>query len=88
MFDYQWLFLMQAVMAILMFIFLRKLNQMKKQVDTVTQEVTAYISYVVEEGESEKEAEITLNNRPKESEKNQEEAQNSLIQAVLGEYFP
>lgn len=84
MFDYQWLFLMQAVMAILMFIFLRKLNQIKKQMDTITKEVMTYISYVVEEEEEE----IMLKSRSKESEKNQEEAQNSLIQAVLGEYFP
>lgn len=88
MFDYQWLFLMQAVMAILMFIFLRKLNQIKKQMDTITKEVMTYISYVVEEEEEEKEGEIMLKSRSKETDKNQEEAQNSLIQAVLGEYFP
>ena len=88
MFHYEWLFVMQIVMAILMIVFLRKLNQIKKQVDTVTQEVMNYISYVVEEEEVEKNLEKVSVSPQNEPEKRLEEAQNSLIQAVLGEYFP
>ena len=88
MFHYEWLFLMQMVMAILMIIFLRKLNQIKKQVDSITDEVMSYISYIVEEEEVEKNSEFVSNSPQKEPEKKLEEAQNRLIQAVLGEFFP
>lgn len=81
----EWLLLIQLVMGGLMIVFLRKLNQMKKQMDKVTQEVMQYISYVTEDMEEDvfletKEEKICKTER--------EEAQNRLIQAVLGEFFP
>lgn len=80
----EWLFLMQLVMGILMLVFLRKINQMKKQIDLITKEVMNYISYVTEEVEEE---EFKEKIPEKHSKKEEEEAQNRLIQAVLGEYF-
>lgn len=80
----EWLFFIQLVMGILMLLFLRKLNQMKKQVDMVTKEVMNYISYVTEDIEKEQYEEKLPQKLTK---KEDEEAQNRLIQAVLGEYF-
>ena len=68
-------------MIILLAVFIRKFNAMKKQIDSIMQEVTNYISCVTEELEVENERKI-------EPSKRLEEAQNRLIQAVLGEYFP
>ena len=80
----EWLFFMQLVMGILMIIFLRKLIQIKKQMDTITKEVMNYISYVTEDIEKEQYEEKLPQKHTK---KEDEEAQNRLIQAVLGEYF-
>ena len=88
MFHYEWLFLMQIVTTILMIVFLQKLSQMKKRVDTITQEVMQYISYITEDLEIEKEEESMPFVTKMQVQKNQEEAQNRLIQAVLGEFFP
>jgi len=78
-------------MGILMIVFLQKLAQMKKQVDEITQEVTKYISYITEEMQEELEETQKKKNiisKPTGAEKKeQDEAQNRLIQAVLGEYF-
>ena len=71
-----------------MIVFLRKLSQMKKQVDRITKEVMQYISYVTEDLETENEVESMPNVTKIQAKKKQEEAQNRLIQAVLGEYFP
>ena len=49
MVRFEWLFLMQIVMGILMIVFLQKLTKMKKQVDKITQEVSNYIAYVTED---------------------------------------
>lgn len=87
----EWLLFMQFFMGILMIVFLQKLTQMKKQVDDITKEVTAYISYITEEMNEEleeypKEKNIILNQNGMEKSKKDED-QNRLIQAVLGEYF-
>ena len=96
MFRLEWLFLMQIAMGVLMIIFLRKLTQMKKQVDEITKEVMNYISYITEDMEEENIQEpISVNKENKKEEKyvrslskkEKDEAQNRLIQAVLGEYF-
>ena len=93
MFRLEWFFLMQLVMGILMIIFLQKLTQMKKQVDKITKEVMNYISYITEDMEEEILQDTSLARKEKSlgkelGKKEQEEAQNRLIQAVLGEYFP
>ena len=82
----EWIFFMQLFMGVFMLIFLRRLTEMKKQIDSITKEVTNYISYITEEMEilPEEEIQVTKGNAIKEK----EEAQNRLIQAVLGEYFP
>ena len=84
----EWLLFMQVVTITLMIVFLRKLSQMKKQVDRITKEVMQYISYVTEDLETENEVESVPNVTKIQAQKKQEEAQNRLIQAVLGEYFP
>ena len=93
----EWVFLMQIVMGIVMIIFLQKLTQMKKQVDEIIGEVSSYISYVTEDMDAEILEETKTAQKDIIQEKNKkfsmgkeekEEAQNRLIQAVLGEYFP
>ena len=84
---FEWLLGMQIVMAILMIVFLQKLTQMKKQIDNITKEVTQYISYVTEDLEEEETKTVPPIGQ-NQLNKKQEEAQNRLIQAVLGEYFP
>ena len=82
----EWIFFMQLGLAMLMLIFLRKQIEMKKQVDEIIKEVTNYISYITTETEDkvvEENSSIQIAKR-----KEMEEAQNRLIQAVLGEYFP
>ena len=81
----EWLLLMQLVMGMLMLVFLQKIKEMKKQIDTITKEVMNYISYVTED---EKEKDLEEEKVEKWREVGQEEAQNRLIQAVLGDYFP
>ena len=74
----EWLFLMQFLMGIMMFVLLQKITQMKKQVDEIIREVKDYVSYITESEETIKIEERT----------GKEAVQNQLIQAVLGEYFP
>ena len=87
MVHFEWLFLMQIVMGILMMVFLQKLTQMKKQVDKITQEVSNYIAYVTEDIEENEEI-VTEEKHMEISKNDTEEAKNRLIQAVLKEYFP
>ena len=87
MVRFEWLLVMQIFLLVFMFIFYQKLVEMKKQVDDITKEVANYISYVTEEIEQENQGESIINaqnTRKKES----EDAQNRLIQAVLGDFFP
>ena len=87
MVHFEWLFLMQIVMGILMIVFLQKLTKMKKQVDKITQEVSNYIAYVTEDIEENEET-VTEEKHMEISKNDTEEAKNRLIQAVLKEYFP
>lgn len=82
----EWIFFMQLVLGVFMLFFLHKLMEIKKQMDEITKEVTNYISYITEEAEAipEEETAIVRTNHMKEK----DEAQNRLIQAVLGEFFP
>lgn len=94
MVRFEWLFLMQIVMGILMIVFLQKLIQIKKQIDKIVKEVSNYITYITDDMEdSENVIEENLIKMRKTGEnstnkKEEEEAQNRLIQAVLREYFP
>ena len=83
----EWVFLMQVFMGIVMLIFLQKLVQMKRQIDEVSKEILQYISYVTEDVEQEFQEEERTQESKKVSKKDKEYEQNSLIQAVLGEYF-
>ena len=67
-------------MGILLIILLQKITILKKQTDDIVKEVKTYITYVLEEPE-----EKSLKPEDRAS---REDAQNKLIQAVLGEYFP
>lgn len=87
MFRLEWLFLLQIVMGILMMIILHKTNKTEKQIDEITKEVKCYISFVTEDI-----ADVTKENNNIEEKKlffeEKEDIESSLIQAVLGEYFP
>ena len=94
MVRFEWLFLMQIVMGILMIVFLQKLIQIKKQIDKIIKEVSNYITYITDDmKDSENVIEENCIKMRKTGEKStnkkeEEEAQNRLIQAVLREYFP
>ena len=72
-----------VVMGILLIILLQKITILKKQTDEIVTEVKNYLEYVWEETEKTENAERCSTNRS-----GKEEAQNRIIQAVLGEYFP
>lgn len=80
----EWLFLMQIVMGILMIVFLQKLIQIKKQMDKIVKEVSDYITYITDEMEV---SDGFMEEKSTEK-KEEDEAKNRLIQAVLKEYFP
>ena len=80
MIRFEFVFVMQIVIAILMLLFLQKMTQLKKQIDDIVVEVESYLEFV-----SREEARETSSSRKK---KNTQEEQNRLIQAVLTEYFP
>ena len=91
----EWLFLMQLVMGGLMIVFLQKQMQMKRQLDEITREVGNYISYITEDIIEESQESVKEDKQIRENygekdrkKKDIEDAQNRLIQAVLGEYFP
>ena len=84
MFYLELLFLSQGLLGVLMFIFLHKINQVKKQVDDITKEVKAYLDFVEEDVQQES----IQNNRKTIERKANDEDENRLIQAVLKEYFP
>lgn len=73
------LLLTQVLLGIVIFILLHKVGKMKAQVDEITKEVKDYISFIIEE-EALCEADT-----PKEQ---KDDIQSSLIQSVLGEFFP
>lgn len=76
------LILTQCLLGILMLIFLHKINQLKKQVDTIVKDVTQYLSFL--ENDVERDSLQEENN----SKMSKEEVENHIIQAVLKEYFP
>ncbi len=97
MFRLEWLFLMQIIMGIFMLIFLQKLLQMKKQVEEIIKEITNYITFVTENEVKTASSDVFFEKQSTEtgqkqrkngSRKELETAQNQLIQAVLGEFFP
>ena len=69
-----------VAMSILLIILLQKITILKKQTDEIIKEIKGYLDCVLMEPEE------SENKRP--SKKENEELQNRIIQAVLGEYFP
>ena len=84
----EWVFLMQLFMGIVMVVFLQKMMQMKRQIDDISKEVIRYISYVTEEAEQEFQENQKVENEANLPKMGKDIEQNSLIQAVLGEFFP
>ena len=81
-------------MGILLIILLQKITILKKQTDDIIKEVKTYVAYITEEAD-----ESSVEKSPLQSSSktvgsrfqgicSREEAQNGIIQAVLGEYFP
>lgn len=78
MWQLTFLLITQVLLGAAVLILLHKVGQMKAQVDEITKEVTDYISFIIEdEGMPQKEQIISA-----------EGDQSSLIQSVLGEFFP
>lgn len=89
---------LQVATGILMIIFLQKISRIQKKMDKVIKEVESYISFIAEEEEQESLSERKMDRTRagqaerhpvrKMTKQEKEDAQNKLIQSVLGEYFP
>ena len=98
MVQLEWVFLLQVVTGILILMLLLRINAIKKQMDGIIKEVKNYVDFITEEGEYEEnninieETDVRVNPMQKKAvnmqQKDKEEAQNYVIQAVLKEYFP
>ena len=101
MISIEWIFFMQIALIVLIITLLRKMLQMKKQVDEIIKEVQTYVAFITEETEDEMNENVDkqIADRQNTSVKNLKQnqtgkevdkdvAQTRLIQAVLGEYFP
>lgn len=93
MVQLEWVFLLQAIMGILMIVFLHKISRIQKQLDAIVKEVKQYVAFVTEADTIEETYGTTREKSEKihaksMSKKEKEAAQNHLIQSVLGEYFP
>lgn len=84
-----------AAMGILLIILLQKITILKKQTDDIVKEVKAYVAYVTEETDEETaepntrlQKQVLPVGGKVQGMSSKEEAQNHIIQAVLGEYFP
>lgn len=94
MVQLEWVFLLQSLMGILMIVFLHKISRLQKQLDHIVKEVKQYVEFVTETDAAESHEHGTEGQNGervparKMSKREQEEAQNRLIQSVLGEYFP
>ncbi len=90
------LLFMQTIWGVGLLVLLQRMSGIKKQVDEVTKEVKNYISFVMED-EGDKTLDNSFVNAYEEDissiqshklKQKSDEAQSSLIQAVLGEIFP
>lgn len=75
----------QGLLILAIIVLIYHLERMKAQVDEVTQEVRKYISFILEEEENTKEK--VPKNQEKKEKISIDEANNSLIQSVLGDFF-
>lgn len=89
MFRLEFLFVLQIVIGVMLIVVLRKMVQMKKQVDTIIEEVKNYIQFVTEEEQETLEQRECAQPRTfvKSKKEEKDEMDSKLIQAVLGEYF-
>lgn len=85
-----------AAMGVLLIILLQKITILKKQADNIVEEVKAYVAYVTSDTEMEMQTEQSIDSDKLAKKQvvhtkqaiSKEEAENHLIQAVLGEFFP
>ena len=82
------LLITQVFLGAAVLILLHKVGQMKTQVDEITKEVTDYISFIIEDEGKQKSEDSPERMSQKEQIIRAEEGQSSLIQSVLGEFFP
>ena len=75
----------QGLLILAIIVLIYHLERMKAQVDEVTQEVRKYISFILEEEENTKEK--VPKNQEKKEKISIDEANNSWIQSVLGDFF-
>lgn len=81
------LLFIQMLLGIIIVILLHRVGKLKAQVDEITKEVKDYISFIIED-ESSLEADTPTTSKASENIKNGDAIQSSLIQSVLGEFFP
>ena len=72
------IFLIQVVQTMVLFVFLKKMGQLQKQINAIIDEVKEYIQFVTEEEEVQEEKKKV----------HHAEEQSQILHAVLGEYFP
>ena len=84
MWQLNFLLFIQVFLGMIIVILLHKVCKLKAQVDEITKEVKDYISFIIEDEDS---SGIDSLKNP-EDVKSEEAMQSSLIQSVLGEFFP
>ena len=78
------LLFIQVFLGIIILVLLHRVGKLKAQVDEITKEVKDYISFIIEDEDS-SEADTPKDLRDV---KSGDAIQSSLIQSVLGEFFP
>ena len=78
------LLVIQVFLGMIIVILLHKVGKLKVQVDEITKEVKDYISFIIEDEAS---SETDTQKNPGDV-KSGDAMQSSLIQSVLGEFFP
>ena len=72
------MFFIQVVQIMVLFVFLKKMGQLQKQINAIIDEVKEYIQFVTEEEEVQEQKKKV----------HHAEEQSQILHAVLGEYFP
>lgn len=81
------LLFIQVFLGMMIVVLLHRVGKLKAQVDEITKEVKDYISFIIEDEASSEADALNESMKPKEG-KIGDATQSSLIQSVLGEFFP
>ena len=81
------LLFLQIFLGTFIGILLHKVGRLKAQVDEITKEVKDYISFIIED-EASPGLDLSKESKSIKDAKSAGEIQSSLIQSVIGEFFP